>query len=157
EGSLDKFALAKTAHQKLLGQGIDGLGAHTVQPHAELEDIVVVFGAGVDLGDAVHDFAQRNAAPEVAHAHGLVLDAHLQLLAIAHDELVNPVVYDLLEQDVTAVIIVRAVTDPANVHAGAQPDVFERGEGFNFALIVTVFFSLRHRTQPKVSSPKSKA
>src|SRR5437660_1073192 len=53
------------SHRKFFGQRVHRLGAHTVQADAELEHVIVVFGAGVDLRDAVHHLAQRNAAAEI--------------------------------------------------------------------------------------------
>jgi hypothetical protein len=47
-------------------------------------------------------------------------EGDLDALAVAHDELVDGVVDDLLEQDVDAVVVVRAVAGAADVHAGAQ-------------------------------------
>jgi hypothetical protein len=37
-----------------------------------------------------------------------------------------------------------AVANAADVHAGAQADVFEGGKRFNFALVVNVFLALSH-------------
>ena len=42
------------------------------------------------------------------------------------------------QQDVAAVVIMGAVANAADVHAGAQADVLQRGEGFDFALVVNV-------------------
>jgi hypothetical protein len=38
-----------------------------------------------------------------------------------------------------------AVADAADVHAGAQADVFEGRKRFDFALVVNVFFALSHK------------
>src|SRR5262249_11301079 len=100
-------------------------------------------GAGVDLRNAVDDFAQRNPAAEVAHGHRLVFDGDVDFLPVAHDVLIDGVVDDLLEQDVGAVIVMRAVPDAPDVHAGAQPDVFEGGERLDLALVVVVFLRIR--------------
>ena len=132
------------AHQEFPGKGVDGLGADAVEADAELENVIVVFGAGVDLGDAIHHFAQGDAAPEIAHADRGAFDADLHLLAIAHDEFVNGVIDDLLEQDVAAVIVMGAVADAPDVHAGAQADVFEGGKRFDFAFVVNVLFGIAH-------------
>ena len=67
ERGFDKFSFAKTADQKVLRQSVDGLGPDAVQADAELEHVVIVFGPGVNLRDAIDDFAQRNAASEIAH------------------------------------------------------------------------------------------
>src|SRR5205823_13683803 len=108
---------------KFFGQRVHRLGAHTVQADAELEHVVVVFGAGVDLGDAIDHFAQRDAAAKIAHAHFRALDAHLHFLAVAHDVFVNGVVDHLFQQDVAAVVVVRAVAQPSDIHSGPQPDM----------------------------------
>ena len=150
ESGLDEFAFAMAADEKILGKRIDRLGADAVQADAELEDIVVVFRAGIDLGNAIDDFAQRNAAAEIAHGHRVVLDRDLDLLAVAHDEFIDGVIDDLLEQDVAAIVVMGAVADAADVHAGAQPDVLERGERFDFALVVNVLLGFSHGTQFRV-------
>jgi methyl-accepting chemotaxis protein len=58
-------------------------------------------------------------------------EGDLDAFAVAHGELVNGVVYGLLEQDVDAVLGVGAVAEAADIHAGAQADVFEGGEGLD--------------------------
>ena len=127
EAGLGKFAVAMAADEEILGEGVDGLGAHAVEAHAELKHLVVVFGAGVDLGHAVHDLAQGNAAAVIAHADAVALELDLHLLAMAHDVFVNGVVHDLLEQHVAAIVRVHPGADAPDVHAGAQPDVLQRG------------------------------
>src|SRR5262249_19227538 len=109
-----------------LRERVDGLGAHAVEPDAELEDVVIVLGARVNLGHTIDDLAQWNAAAEIAHTDDVVLDVDLNLLAVAHDVFVDGVVDHLLEQDVTAVVVMRAIANTPDVQAGAQPDVFER-------------------------------
>ena len=144
ESGLDKFAGAMAAHEEFLGEGVDGLGADAVEADAELEDIIVIFGAGVDFGNAIDHFAQGNAAAEIAHADRRAFDIDLHLLAVAHDEFVDGVIDDFLEEDITAVVVVRAVADPPDIHAGAQADVFEGGKRLDFAFVVNVFFILAH-------------
>jgi hypothetical protein len=63
---------------------------------------------------------------------------------VAHDELVDRVVDDLLEHHVDAVGGVRSVTDAADVHPGSQPDVLERIQGLDGLFVVDDFF-LRFR------------
>src|ERR1043166_524569 len=67
EGGFDELPLAKAFDQKLLRQRVDRFRADTVQPDAELKDVVIVFRARIDLRNAVHDFAERNAAAKIAH------------------------------------------------------------------------------------------
>ncbi len=109
-----------------------------------MEDIVVVFGAGIDLGNAINDLAERNATPKIAHGDGGSFDVDLDLLAEAHDVFVDGVVDDFLEKDVATVVEIRAVTDTADVHAGAEADVFEGRKRFDFALVIDVLFRVCH-------------
>src|SRR5208282_5712212 len=110
---LDKFAATMAAHQKILREGVDRLGADAVEADAELENIVVIFGAGVDFGDAVHHFTQRDAAAEIAHTHRRALNIDAHLLAVAHDIFVDGIIDDLLEQNIAAVVEMGAVADAA--------------------------------------------
>ena len=141
---LGKLPVAMAAHQERFREGVDRLGADAVEADAELEHVVVVFRAGVDLGNAVHDLAERDAAPEIAHADARAVDLDLDLLAVAHDVFVNRVVHDLLEQDVTAVVGMRAGADAPDVHARAQPDVLQRGQRLDLALVVIVLCVFSH-------------
>ena len=78
------------------------------------------------LRDALHDLAEGNAAAVVSDRDLRSVSVDLDFSTLAHDELVHRVVDDLLEHHVDAVGRVGAVADPADVHAGAQPDVLER-------------------------------
>ncbi len=146
ETGLDEFPAAIAAHHEHVRERVHRLRADAVEADAELEHVVVVFRAGVDGGHAIHDLAQRDAAAEIAHGHARALDLELDFLAEAHDVFVNGVINDLLEQDVTAVVIVRAVADAANVHARAQADVLQRTERLDLALVVMVFGFFGHKT-----------
>ena len=68
------------------------------------------------------------------------VDRDEHLAAVAHDELVYRVVDDLLEQDINTVVVMAAVADPADVHAGPRPDVFQGRKRLDFALVVNVRF-----------------
>ena len=145
ETRLGEFAVAMAADIKMFRQRVDRLGADAVEANAELKHVVVVFRAGVDFGNAVHDLAERDAPPEIAHGHAVALDSDVNLPAVAHDELVNRVVHDLLEQDVAAVIRVRAGADAPDIHARAQPDVLQRRQSLDLALVVNRFRFSSHR------------
>src|SRR5205807_9612474 len=106
ESGFDELALAMAANEEVLGEGIYGFGADSVETDTELEDVVVVFGAGVNLRDAIHDFAEGDAASEIADGDGLFLDGDMDLFASAHDEFINAIVDDFLKQNVTAIIAV---------------------------------------------------
>ncbi len=133
-----EFTVAMAADDELLRQRIHRLGADAVQTHAELEHVVVVFRAGVDLGHALDDLAQRNAPAVIADGDAVALDGDVHLLAEPHDVFVDGVVDDLLEQDVTAVVVVGAVADAPDIHARAQADVLDAGQRLDLALVVIV-------------------
>ena len=82
--------------------------------------------------------------PKSRTLHARALDLDLDLLAVAHDEFVDRVVHDLLEQDVAAVVGMRAVADAPDVHARAQPDVLQRGQRLDLALVVIVLCVFSH-------------
>src|SRR5258707_8786346 len=105
EKGFDEFTLAMTANEELPRECVHRFGAHAIQPDAELEDIIVVFGAGVDFRDAIHDLAQGDAASEIADRARLIFDGDLHLFAVAHDEFVDAVVDDLFEEDTTAAVV----------------------------------------------------
>ena len=129
------------------GQCVHRLGAHAVQTHGELEHIVVVLGAGVDDGDALHHLPQGNATAVVPNLHPAAGNLYGHLAAIAHDEFVNRVVDDLLQEDVDSVVAVGAIPQPPDVHPGPEPDVLQRAEGLDLGLVVYVFFLLTHRIE----------
>src|ERR1035441_4702810 len=142
---LGELAVAMAAHEKVFRQRIDGFRPDSVEADAELKHLIIVFRAGVDLGNAVHDLAERDAAPVIAHRHVVALDVDGDFLAVAHDVFVNRVVHDLLEQDVAAVVGMRAAADASDIHARAQPDVLQRGQRLDFALVVNWCRFFSHR------------
>ena len=134
EGGL---AVAVGFHQEVGGHRVDGLGADAVHTHGLLEGSRVELTAGVQLGNHVHHLSERDAASEVAHGHGPVLvDGDVDALAIAHRKLVDGVVDDLFQEDVDTVALAFAVTQAADVHTGAPPDVFVPLQGNDVFLTV---------------------
>ena len=115
----------------------DSHGDGEPQPGAAFVPGIGPVRLGKALKDARAEFL-RDAAPEVAHADVVALDSDFHLLAEAHDELVNRVINDLLEQDVAAVIVVRAAADAPDIHPRAQADVVDAGERLDLALVVIV-------------------
>ena len=148
EGRFHEFTAPVAAHHELAREGVDRLGAHAVQPHAELKHLVVVLGPGVDGRDAVDHLAQRNAPAKIADRDAAALDLDLDLATVAHDEFVDGVVDHLLEQDVATIVIVRAIADPPDIHPRPQPDVLERGKRLDLALVVVVLRVFRHKFEP---------
>ena len=96
-----------------------------LRPYAELEDVVVVFGTGIDDRDALDDLAEGNAAAVVADLDSPLVDLDVNLLATAHDELIDGIVDDLLEQYVDAVVGIGTRAEATDVHAGPQADVLK--------------------------------
>jgi len=88
-----------------------------LSPTLNWEDLVVVLGAGVDARDALDDFAERDAPPVVAHGDNAIRDGDEHLFPVAHNELVDRVIDDFLEEHVDPVVIVRAIPDSPDVHA----------------------------------------
>ena len=120
------FAVAYRLHLEVGREGVDGFGTHAVQTHRLLEHLAVVLGTGVELAHGLHQFAQRDAAAVVADAHPPFGEVylHLNLLAEARRELVDGIVYHLLDEHIDAVVVARAVAQLADVHTRAQPDMF---------------------------------
>jgi len=85
-----------------------------------------VLTAGVHLADGRRERFEGDAAAVVAHRHHLVLDRNVDLAAGPHDEFVDRIVHDLLDEDVNAVVGLRAVAQLADIHAGAQTDMLPR-------------------------------
>src|SRR5688572_16364466 len=52
--------------------------------------------------------------------------------------------YILLEEDVTAVVVVGTVADAPDVHAGPEPDVLQRRQRLDLALVVNVLGAFSH-------------
>jgi len=75
---------------KEVGQGIDRLDAYSVETYGFFEGIAVIFGPGVDFCGAVQQFAQRDAAAEVAHfAQAVRSHVNGDFFAEPHDEFVD--------------------------------------------------------------------
>ena len=90
------FSVAVGLDQKRGREGVDGLGAHAVEADGELEDIVVVLGAGVDARDAIDHLAEGDAPAVVADADPGAVDVDFDAFPVAHDEFIHGVVDDLL-------------------------------------------------------------
>ena len=122
-GALD-LAVAETLYDKLGGKGVHRLGTHAVHTDGLLEGFGVVLAARIHFRHAVDDLLERDAAAVVAHAAAVVFHVDFNLLARAHGELVNGVVDDFLREDVDTVVGALAVAQLADVHTGAEPNVF---------------------------------
>ena len=136
EGDRAGLAVAHRTGGELARKHVDGLDAHAVQTDGLLEGRTAVLAAGIHLADGRRERFERNAAPVVAHRDHVVDHRDLDLLAGAHDELVDRVVDDLLDEHVDAVVGLRTVAQLADIHAGAQADVLARSEGYDRVVAV---------------------
>lgn len=116
------LAVAHAGYHALGAQGVYGFQANAVKTHRLLEILVVELAAGVDYGRHVNDFAQRDAASVIAHRHAacFLVEPDVYAFAGLHVELVNGVVYHLLEQHINAVVGMAAVAQLAYVHTGTK-------------------------------------
>ena len=142
------FAVAHGAHVETVRKRVHGLCADAVHADGELEALGVELAARVEFAHAVHDLAERDAAPEVADRAraGVPVEPDLHAAAEAHDELVDRVVDDLLQEHVDAVVVVAAVARAADVHAEPPTDVLHRVEVLD---VVVVVFCRCHANLPR--------
>ena len=76
---------------------------------------------------------------------------------MAHDEFVDRVIDDFLHQNVTAIVVIGAVADAPDIHAGAQANMLQRGERLDFAFVVNVFRFFSHNSDLNNSIPELKS
>ena len=138
EGHRTGLAVADRTGRKLFGKHVHGLDAHTVQAHGLLEGVASVLAARVHLPDGRRERLEGDAAAVVAHRNDVVGQRDVDLPARAHDEFVDRVVHDLLDQHVERLVGLRTVAHHADVHAGAQADVLPRREGHDGVVAVIV-------------------
>ena len=98
------FAVAVGLDLEGGGQGVDGFGTNSVQPDGFLEGVGVEFAPGVDLGDAIDDFAQRDPAPVIPDPDFLLGDGNFDRFPDSHHEFVDGVVDDFFQQDVDSIV-----------------------------------------------------
>ena len=86
------------------GEGIDGLDPHAIEPYGLLEGLGVDLTPSVHLARGIDELAQGDTSAVVTHGDQAVGDGDLDLLASAHDVLVDGVVQHLLEQDIDPIV-----------------------------------------------------
>ena len=117
-----------------------------------MKDVVVVLGARVYLGNAIYHLAKRNSAAEIPDRNRFVLDINFDFFAGAHDEFIDGVIDDLLEQDVAAIVIMGTVANATDIHTCAQADMFQRGKCLDLALVVNVLVRFSHTSIHRITS-----
>ena len=103
------LALAVGFYGEERGQGIDSFGTHTVQTDGFLKRLAVVFAAGVEHRDNLHQFAQRDTASVVPYTHTPLFDLYFNHLAFAHAVLIDRVVDTLFDEHVDTIVRVASV------------------------------------------------
>lgn len=117
------LAVPECRYLEVFGKGVDRFGSHAVQAHGFFEGLRVVLGAGIDLAHHIHHLAQGDTPAKVAHRDAVLVDCHVDLLAVAHGELVDGVVDHLFEQHVYAVFRAAPVTEFTDIHTRTQANV----------------------------------
>ena len=132
------FALAGPDgfRHKPAGKRIDRLGADPVHPDRKLVLIGVELAAGIDVGDAVHQFAGGDPAPVVTDREGVFFDGDIDTSAVSHHIFVDRIIQHFLEQDVNPVVLMGTIAQPSDIHTGTLADVFKPLEGLNIIFAV---------------------
>ena len=140
-----ELAIAVGTDEKLLGKGIDSLGADAVETDRLLESLVVELAARVEHADSLDYRPQRNASAVVAHGDlSFLADIDGYLPAEAHRKLVYRVVDDFLEHHVDTVVLAAAVSEPSYIHTGPHPDVHHTFESPYVFVCVVIDLFLGH-------------
>ena len=130
------LAVTPGCNLEIRGKRVHGLCADAVHADGEHIAVLVELAAGIGLRDAIHEFAQRDAASVVAHGEGALVGGDVDAPPEAHDVLVDGVVHDFLEHHVNAVVRVGTVAHAADVHARTLTDVGQGVEGLDAAVVV---------------------
>ena len=146
-----RLAAADGHRPEMRRQRIDRLCTDTVEADRKLKHIVVVFGPGVDDRNTFDQLAQRNAAPEIAHLNPLPVAADNNPPAVTHNKLVDAVVDHLFQQHINPVVRIFSAAQTPDVHPRPQPDVFQRTQCLNFALVIDGLFFFSHCDLPVIS------
>src|SRR5690606_33202169 len=120
-----EFSLSVTEclYLKMIRKGVYRLGTDPVKPHRFLEGAAVVLGTGIDFGNNIHHFAERDPAAVIAYRHAAVVDRNVNNLPVTHHMLVDAVIDNLFHEDVNTVVFRRAIAELSDIHTGAEPDV----------------------------------
>gem|GEM_PF-2584289 len=132
EGGTVEGSVPEACDHEMGRKCIHSLGSHPVQADGKLKYIVAVFCTGVDDRNTLDHLAKRYAAAVVAHPHFALLATDDNLIAKAHDEFIDAVVHHLLEQDVDAVIDMRTISQPPDIHAWTLSYMLQRTKRLDF-------------------------
>ena len=119
------FAVAMASHFEVRAERVDRFHTHSVQSHALLECLGIVFAARVEHAHRFDEFAQRDTAAIVAYADPqVVLYGDFYPSAGIHFKLVDAVVYHFFQKHVDTVFGMRTVAQFSDVHARTGTDMF---------------------------------
>ena len=121
-----EFFFADSPDQKIGGKGIDRFCTDTIQTDTELEDLVVVFRAGIDDRHAFNDFPQGDPPSVVPYGDFILFDFNVDLLAVAHNEFIDGVIRHLFDEDIDPVVRISSVSQTADIHTGPEPYMLKR-------------------------------
>ena len=93
-GKIDptRLAFPEGLDVELIRESVNGLDSHPIQSDGFLEGLRIVLRPSVNLRRAVEQFLKGNAPAVVAHLHLVTVRLDLDLLAEAHNELVDAVI-----------------------------------------------------------------
>src|ERR1700730_582848 len=77
ELSLFYFTLTDGCHFKILAQCIHGLGTYSIQSNRFLKYFAIVFRAGINLTNNIHNFTQWNATSMIANCYRFTFNIDL--------------------------------------------------------------------------------
>ena len=144
EDGLPDLSVAIGVRLEMTAQRIHRLQTYTIQANTLLESLGVILATGVQHGHRLHQFALGNSASIVADAGTqVVLDVHLYALAGVHLELVDTVVYDLLQQNIYTILWLLAIAKSPDVHTRSGADMLHVREMPDITLVVSYFLYLR--------------
>ena len=141
-----RLPLTERLHTEPTAQRVHRLGTHAIQSYRLLEYLTVVLGSRIQLADGIHHLTQRYATPVVADTHLALakVDGHVNPAAKPRRELIDSVVYYLLDEDIDAVVVRRAIAQLADIHTRTQPDVFHVFK-MNDTVVVVIDCLVGHR------------
>ena len=118
------IALTIAPYLKLGGKEVHSLDTYAIHAHRLLESLRVILTTCVKLADGRYHLTLRNTSTIVAKRYSLIfIQIYLNTLTCIHAELVDRVVYRLLQQHVYSIFSVRAISQSAYIHTRSAAHV----------------------------------
>ena len=131
------FSVAEALNNEFVGKRIYRFCTDTVQTDRLLERFGIIFTAGIHLGNAVHDFTERDSTTVVTHTDFAVFNRNFNSFAGAHHEFIDRVVDDFLGEHVNTVVRALTVPEFTDVHTRTHPDMFMPLQRFNIVFCIS--------------------